>query len=221
MLIDSEKLYLIRIYDLEKNPTFREFKIEGERIIGKEVHQNNSGTIFAFAYLDAGQFKILVFHKDGEIADVFVNKYLQIDDSTQPIPGIQDPLISICFINDDLIFVNLLKRNTMQHWYFIYSISARDVITKPQKIKMKCSKLNFPYQTIYNSDKNCIHLFYRQGESFCYTLNQKRHKRLSRKPQELMRGRSVESLNKNIKIEQDSCQLLSKQKLKLKTASLD
>ena len=88
ILIESEKLYFIRIYGLEKNPTFREFLIEGERIIGKEVHQNTNGTIFAFAYLDSGQFKILIFHKDGEIADVSVNKYLQLDDSTLPISGI-------------------------------------------------------------------------------------------------------------------------------------
>lgn len=50
----------------------------------------------------------------------------------------------------------------------MYNIQKQTTVIQPNSVRMTCSDLNFPVNSFYNQDKNCIYCFYRQGEQFCY-----------------------------------------------------
>jgi hypothetical protein len=56
-----------------------------------------------------------------------VNTALGIDDHTMVNSGFDDPYINIEFVNDDLLFVNLLHNETHTHYHFIYDIQNHKI----------------------------------------------------------------------------------------------
>ena len=122
--------------------------------------------IYALAYLDDGVFKILVFDRQGKICDINVCDRLKIDNSTIPISGIPDPIITCCFIDNSRVFVNLFHRLTQTNWHFVFNFITDEIEGEAIPTKMNCSQLNFPIQSIYQYEKDHVYCFYRQGESY-------------------------------------------------------
>ena len=81
-----------------------------------------------------------------------------------PIQGFADPFIVASFIDDDHIFVALFYNYDLTHYHFIYEQSTNSIQgNKVYNMKMKGTKMNFPYKSFYNEIDKVIHLFYRQG----------------------------------------------------------
>jgi len=72
----------------------------------------------------------MLFERHNIISDLNVNELLNIDNSTVPINGVQEPLINSCFINDNLLFVNLYHRMTFTNWHFLYLIDEAKILGK-------------------------------------------------------------------------------------------
>lgn len=79
------------------------------------------------------------------------------------ISGFPDPYITCCFVDDELIFVNLFYNYTLTHYHFIYNIETKQVVGEIVKFNLDCSKKNFPYKCFYNDEKHEVYSFYRQG----------------------------------------------------------
>lgn len=111
MLYHSDKLYYIRLYNLESE-SMNEYQLTGRHIKCHQVSQNIFGRVFLIPYLDDGTFKLMVFDNDQVLCDLHINDLLGIDNSTVSINGVHDPIINACFINDENIFVNLFHKTT-------------------------------------------------------------------------------------------------------------
>ena len=84
-----------------------------------------------------------------------------------PIQNFPDPYITACFINDDLLYVDLHYNPTLTHYHFLWEISKGKVKGNYVKMQMDdSSSKNFPFKCFYNNDENKIYSFYRQGEFF-------------------------------------------------------
>ena len=77
-----------------------------------------------------------------------------------------EPFITVCFIDDDRLFINLFHNATKTHYHFIYNYTQGSMQGQPVKKEMDCPMKNFPYKCFYNEDKDEIYSFYRQGQSF-------------------------------------------------------
>jgi len=82
------------------------------------------------------------------------------------IQGFPDPYITVSFITDDLIFVNLFHNFSLTHYHFIYNVTSKSMEGSISKNVMDCSKKNFPYKSFYNDELDEIYSFYRQGFSY-------------------------------------------------------
>ena len=86
--------------------------------------------------MDGGEFKVLVFNQETHIADIFVNDIIGIDNSTVPINGISDPLISVCFTDKDTLFINLFYRQKSDYYYFLYNFRKGKLLSEVFSICM-------------------------------------------------------------------------------------
>lgn len=97
----------------------------------KEVMQNKEGTQFAIAYLDDGNFKLRTFGQVTRTKEAIhmdeldINKQIGINNYTMPINNFPDPYITTCFVNDDLLFVNLFYNATLTHHHFFWNKKDR------------------------------------------------------------------------------------------------
>jgi hypothetical protein len=79
----------------------------------KDIQQNKDGNCFAATYLDDGRFYLRTFKNvertEEEILEneLDINKALGLNNHTMPIDNFYDPFIACCFVQNDLIFVNL------------------------------------------------------------------------------------------------------------------
>lgn len=117
----------------------------------KEVQQNSTGEEFAIAYLDDGRFRLRTWksEKDKENPlygyipersaaeirreELDINAELGLGHDTMPINNFPDPFIATCFVDDDLLFVNLFHNADLSHHHFFYSRSKR-VLTQKTRI---------------------------------------------------------------------------------------
>jgi len=97
------------MYELDTD-SFTEHDIRGKFLKVKEPEQNSKGNIFLLPYIDDGFFKVLIFTKFSRLAEIDVNELLKIDNSTLPMIGIPDPLITACFVSDSQVYVSLIHR---------------------------------------------------------------------------------------------------------------
>lgn len=79
-----------------------------------------------------------MFDADQEYANVNFNEMLDIDNSTVSVNGIHDPIINACFLDDNLIFVNLFHKTTTTNWHFIYNFREDKIVGEAISTKMDC-----------------------------------------------------------------------------------
>jgi hypothetical protein len=53
---------------------------------------------------------------------------LGIDAWTMAVMNFPDPFITCCFVDDDLIFVNLYHNYLMKHFHFYYNIETNKLV---------------------------------------------------------------------------------------------
>ena len=135
-----------------------------------EIEQNVSGTQFACCYLDDGHFFCRLFGEMNRTAEEIkdneldINEALGLNNHTMPINNFPDPFIDCCFINDDLLFINLFHNKLVEHHHFFYYWKEKRIV-RHTKLSMKglSSPKNFPTKCFYNTEYNEIYTFYRQG----------------------------------------------------------
>jgi hypothetical protein len=78
------------------------------------IEQTLTGKTFCIAYQDNGEFFISFVDQKGEELDNFnVTEYLKIDNASLPLPDFYEPLITVCFIEDDNVMVSVYHRVDM------------------------------------------------------------------------------------------------------------
>jgi len=139
----------------------------------KEIAQNAEGNKYAMAYFDDGRFLLRTFARtdrtEEEIAknEVCFNDLLGLDANTMPVQNFPDPFITVCFINDNLLFVQLVYSPTCTHHHLFWDIEKHAIVGKPYSQAMiGSSSRNFPYKCFYNEEDDEVYAFYRQGEFF-------------------------------------------------------
>ena len=157
----------IEMYDLNTYKRVFEEQIAGTYVKIKEVEQNDSATKFAAVYNDDGVFKIRSFGKKrrstGESlrSEVNLNDLLGLNTWTMTIDQFSEPYVTCCFIDDNLIFVNLFHNQEFRHFHFILDTRDNTIIDEYVSKKLDPQKKNFPVKCFYNKDKNEIYSFYR------------------------------------------------------------
>jgi hypothetical protein len=106
-----------------------------------------------------------MINQAGEVLDnVDVNKILAIDNLSKPISGFKEPMITVCVLPDENIFVSVYHRVERMQYYFVYSHKEKKVVSKISGIEInheRCSLLNFPIKSFYSAEtQNCL-TFYR------------------------------------------------------------
>lgn len=131
-----------------------------------DIQQNQHGTLFAAVYLDDGHFYLRTFgetsRSEEEILEneLDINKVLKFNNHTMPINNFYDPFIACCFVQDDLLFVNLFHNKQRKHHQFFWRISTRQM-TNYLDIEVSSGPRNFPVKCFYNSEYNEVYSFYR------------------------------------------------------------
>ena len=150
-------------------------KYIGEYIKMESIQQNSSATLFAIAYQDNGIFCVDIIDRIGHDKGYFcVNEMIgyDIDDNSKPLSCFPHPLITVCFTDDNTLFVQAYHRLTRLSYHFIYQIDKKEVFGEIHQIKLiDCTHLNFPIRSFYSEINNEIYTFYRQGNSTTVNAN--------------------------------------------------
>jgi hypothetical protein len=86
--------------------------------------------------LDDGWFKLRTFgdqiRTDEEILanELDINKELELNNHTFPIPDFPDPFITCTFVSEEWIFVNLFHQGTLTHHHFFFNHLTREIRAK-------------------------------------------------------------------------------------------
>ena len=137
----SEREFYMKMYSLTTYELKFAEKIGGESnqyIKCKEITQNEAGNRYCLCFFDNGKFRFRTFirNDNGPIertaleikkSEIDVNKILGINDHTMPIQNFPDPYMCACFINDDLLYVDIHYNPTMTHYHFLWEISKGKV----------------------------------------------------------------------------------------------
>jgi hypothetical protein len=94
--------------------------------------------MFIVPYFNNGNFYIRLFkvNEGGPIQrtpeeikenELDINETLGLDNHTMPIDNFPDPFISCCFIDDELVFVNLFHTATLTHHHFFYDLTTKEI----------------------------------------------------------------------------------------------
>ena len=131
----NEKCSMVKIFNLESYERVFKEKFEGSYIKIKEVEQNFTGNFFAVAFNDDGIFKLRTFglgkerRSEGEIqkSECVVNDLLKLNDWTMTLDGFYDPFITLCFISDTQLYVNLYHNSDFIHYHFIWNFETNKI----------------------------------------------------------------------------------------------
>ena len=86
-----------------------------------------------------------------------LTSYGYIDDSTNPI--------IICqFLDNDVIFINLLQTHVKVNWHFSYNYKEDKIINPPVQTKYNENRVNFPINCFYDAFQKQMMVFYRRGD---------------------------------------------------------
>ena len=94
----------------------------------KEISQNAKGDKYAMVYFDDGKFLMRTFAREERTEEeikkneVCFNDLLKLNDYTMPIHSFPDPFITTCFVNDNLLFVQLYHGHTFTHYHMFWDI---------------------------------------------------------------------------------------------------
>jgi hypothetical protein len=90
-----------------------------------------------------------------------------------PVQNFPDPFITACFVDDNLVFVQLCYSPTQTHYHFFWDIEKHAIRGEPYSQFMEGSSVkNFPYKCFYNDENDEIYAFYRQGEFFSIPVSE-------------------------------------------------
>jgi hypothetical protein len=171
----SDKINVIRIYALNSADMCKHFvsehEIKGFYVKAKSINQTDDGQLFNCPYFDDGNFWLLLFNTEKTIEKIDISEMLKIDRRSRPNVGFPDPLINACFIGEDRVFINLFHNRDLNHWHLIYNYKEKKIVGEPVCVKLGESKLNFPYNNFYDSKRQKVYCFYRQGQSFTVDVN--------------------------------------------------
>ena len=165
----EHELSLINVYPLNGIDTSPVLSIElkGEYIKCQNIEQNQSGDLFASAYMDDGNWYLLIFDIEKELVRFDINSHFGIDNNTIPIAGFTQPFATCCFMSDDEIYYNFFYKDTKTHYQFTYCPKEKCVKQDISSIVIEqCTVKNFPNKVFYNAVADELHAFYRQGLSF-------------------------------------------------------
>ena len=130
----SNKCFKVKMFGVDDGIQCFEESFTGNYVKMKEVEQNSSGNKFVVTYFDDGVFKLRSFGKEERTEDqikaseVNLNDMLGIDAWTMAVMNFPDPFITCCFVDDDLIFVNLYHNYLMKHFHFYYNIETNKLV---------------------------------------------------------------------------------------------
>lgn len=92
-----------------------------------------------------------------------VSEMIGIEMGIRPIDSLLDPLINVVFIDENCIFVTCFDHLTKLVWYFNYNIVKKQYNLEPQKMGLQCTTHNFPITSFYDTTRELVHIFFRQG----------------------------------------------------------
>lgn len=129
------------------------------------IEQNLAGEVIAIAYQDDGVFYVRVLDNKGKtLQDLNVSEIIGTDNMSKPIEGINEPLISCVFIENDDLFISVYHRREKKQYHFTYSYKLKAKLSNVVVTELPgASSRNFPVKSFYSLvTKNC-HTFYREG----------------------------------------------------------
>lgn len=154
------------MYELEEPHavTFSE-TIHGTYIKIKEVEQNEDGSLFCIGYSDDGNFRVRVFtqqertEEEEKAEEIDINQLLGINNWNMCNYLLPDPNISVCFVNNEVVFVAVFYNYDLRHFHFFLDVKNKCVIGSVVEIKFEnCTKKNFPVKSFYNNERKEIYL---------------------------------------------------------------
>lgn len=101
-------------------------EINGEFLRMNVIEQNLAGEIMAIAYQDDGVFYVRILDNKGKtIENLNVSDIIGTDNRSKPIEGINEPLISCVFIENDDLFISAYHRPEKKQYHFTYSYKLK------------------------------------------------------------------------------------------------
>ena len=155
---EDDTMSYVKMYELGSYNLAFEEKVgcPNSYIKCKDVEQDDTGTKFALAYLNDGNYRIRVFtdkqrDDQDEILkeELDINKELDINNHTMPVDNFPDPFVTCTFCKDDFLFVNFSYSATGMHHHFVWNCVTR-AITNHQTIQLDHNPENFPYKCFYS-----------------------------------------------------------------------
>jgi hypothetical protein len=137
-----------------------------------EIQQKDDASQFAIAYQDNGKFSVCVLDTAGKVVvDLDVSSVLGLDNLSKPIDSIFNPLITVCWLPNDRLFVSTYHRIKKRQYYFIYQVNTGKVEGNPEQIDVEGtdSQRNYPIKSFYSSVHKECYTFYLQSQ--CFTMN--------------------------------------------------
>ena len=102
--------------------------------------------------------------------EVNINKCLKIDEQcdTQVFKNTNEPFCSVCFIDDEHLFVQVTHSTLMKHYHFIWNLKQGCIENERTLCvdMIHSSPTNYPIDSYYNDETNEIYCFYREGHHF-------------------------------------------------------
>ena len=114
-LEDDKDEFTIRSFSLTTQDDEWTLSIPGEFLKMCDIVQSDNAEMIAIAYNDDGQFTVKVISRKPDnygkvISDISINQTFGLNRGSKPIHGIYNPLITSCFLPNDLLFVAAFHR---------------------------------------------------------------------------------------------------------------
>lgn len=129
------------------------------------MSQNTIGNLFAIPFIEDEVFKVTIFNKNDIIQELDISEMIGLESGIRPIDSLIDPLINLVFIDESCIFVICFDHLQKTLWYFTYNIVQKQFKVDPQKMGITSTTLNFPIDSFYDSSRELVHVFFRQGQA--------------------------------------------------------
>ena len=162
----SDEHYQVVQYNADSFEQTFCFDMKGEYVKANEVCQNSFGKMYCCPYLIDGVFNIVVFNKEQVVCQLNINQAIGLDNHARPNDNFPYPMIDASFIHSNIIFVSLYHNRSQQLYTFQYSFMTKKILRDPsrKKISSESSQRNFPLKSVFDSLRNMMYIFFRQGQ---------------------------------------------------------
>ena len=65
-----------------------------------------------------------------------------------------DPFGTCCFLNDDVLYLNVFHNYTLTHYHCIWSIPGKETVGPIVKLKLESNLRNFPLKSFHSESTN-------------------------------------------------------------------